>query len=125
MNEIDSRWTFGHFVATRGSTQALEQSMALASGRPDGPRLLLLYGRPGVGKTHLLRAIAQSVRLRSSSFPVVHTTATDLVQAMIAQLRRYRAVDVDQLWPPNAIVTIDDLHVLVRASRRARIRLRA
>ncbi len=112
--------TFDDFFPYRGTTTALKLSRALASGRPDGPRLLLLHGPPGVGKTHLLHAIAQSVRLRSPPIAVVQTTATDLVHEMIALLRRDRAVDVRRLLPPCALVTIDDLHVLARMAATQR-----
>lgn len=48
--------TFGHFKPYRGNEKALDA--AIRFSRTPGPRWLILAGLPGVGKTHLLTAIA-------------------------------------------------------------------
>jgi chromosomal replication initiator protein len=104
--------TFEQFVTTRGAAKALELSTALASGQTDAPRLLLLHGPPGVGKTHLLHSIAHDVNIRRPSIPVVQTSAVELIEEMTARLHRDRTSDLQPRWAPNAVVTIDDLHIL-------------
>ena len=104
--------SFERFVVTRGAIEAVEACRSLASGHADAPRLLLLHGSQGSGKTHLLHSITCAIRDRDPSIPIVETSATDLVQEMTAALRRGKAADLEQLWPQGAMVTIDDLHVL-------------
>lgn len=104
--------SFERFVVTRGAIEAVESCRSLALGRADAPRLLLLHGSQGSGKTHLLHSITCAIRDRDPSMAIVETSATDLVQEMTAALRRGQAADLEQLWPQGALVTIDDLHVL-------------
>jgi chromosomal replication initiator protein len=104
--------SFERFVVTRGAIEAVESCRSLASGHADAPRLLLLHGSSGSGKTHLLHSITSAIRDRDPSIPIVETSATDVVQEMTAALRRGKAADLEQLWPQGAVVTIDDLHVL-------------
>ena len=104
--------TFERFVVTRGAIEAVESCRSLASGHSDAPRLLLLHGSLGSGKTHLLHSITHAIRDRAPSMRIVETTATDLVQEMTAALRRDKPAELELLWPQGALVTIDDLHVL-------------
>lgn len=43
---------------------------------------------------------------------VMQTSATELVEEMIALLRRDLAADRRQFWAATGLVTVDDLHVL-------------
>jgi chromosomal replication initiator protein len=102
--------TFTSFVAADGSLEAVELAQALARSAPSAPRLLLLCGRPGSGKTHLLRAIGHFVSRERPPVPVIQTTAEEVLQRWVAAARRGEALET--LGPPGAVVTIDDLHTL-------------
>ncbi len=90
--------TFERFVVTEASRAALEQALAFASAQ--SPRLLLLTGPPGVGKSHLLRSILRGAE-GASEGSLVYVTAAELVRDLVA------AVPF-----PAGVVAVDDLHVL-------------
>ena len=100
---------FETFVSGSTSAEAAGLSIALAEARPDGVRLLLLCGPPGVGKTHLLGAIVKSARERCPAASIIEISAAALVQRMVAGLK----ADVlrFELAPADWLV-VDDLHVL-------------
>jgi chromosomal replication initiator protein len=103
---------FGTFVPTRGSRGALDACMALASRTVGAPRVLLLHGPPGVGKTHLLHVVHDRFRRRRAAGAIVHTTARELVEEMIDAVRRR---SFDEPWRRCAtarLLLLDDLHVL-------------
>jgi chromosomal replication initiator protein len=52
---------FAGFVSGPGNRLALAAARAFAGGGRGSPRSLLLHGRSGLGKTHLLRAIASEL----------------------------------------------------------------
>ena len=68
--------TFASFVAGPGNRMALEAARAFARGGPRAPALLFLHGGPGLGKTHLLRAVARELTVR----PALHFTGEQFVR---------------------------------------------
>lgn len=108
----DAVHSFGTFIATAAAIEALDLCRALAGTGPDGPRLLLLHGPPGSGKTHLLHAILHALQGREPSVAVLRTSAVECLQNLVAALRLDETADLRRLWPSGGVVTIDDLHVL-------------
>ena len=111
-NEYNPKYTFDSFVV--GDSNAFARNAALAVAEQPGLKYnpLFLWGGPGLGKTHLLHAIAQYV---NESFPhkkVLFVTAerflNDFVDSVNARTanefrRKYRTVDV---------LLIDDIQFL-------------
>lgn len=111
-DEYNPRYTFDSFVV--GDSNAFARNAALAVAEQPGLKYnpLFLWGGPGLGKTHLLHAIAQYV---NESFPhkkVLLVTAerflNDFVESVNARTsnefrRKYRTVDV---------LLIDDIQFL-------------
>lgn len=110
--EYNPRFTFDSFVV--GDSNAFARNAALAVAEQPGLKYnpLFLWGGPGLGKTHLLHAIAQYVM---ESFPhkkILLVTAerflNDFVESVSARTanefrRKYRTVDV---------LLIDDIQFL-------------
>ena len=84
----------------------------MAKEAADAPRLLLLYGPPGVGKTHLLQAILNFSAARRSQASEIHLCADELVQQWIAALKGDPEAALPRRLERSALVAIDDLHVL-------------
>jgi chromosomal replication initiator protein len=57
MDEPCSRYTFENFVVSDSNRVAYEGARAVATRSREAPNPLFIYGRTGLGKTHLLRAI--------------------------------------------------------------------
>jgi chromosomal replication initiation ATPase DnaA len=87
---------FADFVPTGGSRRALAAVRALLED--DGPRLVLLHGPTGVGKSHLLRIAGLQAGERSRG-----TIAADFIRELLDG----RSVRADE-----HLLTVDDLHVL-------------
>ena len=105
------------FVAGPGTRLALAAcgEMAEAVGSTFNP--LVVHGGIGLGKTHLLEGIAQSVSRRHPGARVVHQTAEAFTNGFLESMRtgtlnafrsRYRSADV---------LILDDVHFL--AAKRA------
>lgn len=98
------RYTFERFVV--GSTNrwafTAAQKVAEEPGGPYNP--LFIYGQSGLGKTHLLHAIANRVRKNSPGCRIMYVQSEDFVNELIGNLRRgidmqdfrnkYRQVDL-------------------------------
>ena len=102
--EESDRYTFERFVV--GSTNrwafTAAQKVAEEPGGPYNP--LFIYGQSGLGKTHLLHAIANRVRQNSPGCHIMYVQSEDFVNELIGNLRRgidmqgfrdkYRQVDL-------------------------------
>jgi chromosomal replication initiator protein len=99
--DLHPRYAFETFVIGAANQLACAAAQEVASHPGEQYNPLLLYGGPGLGKTHLLQAIGH--RTRQSGLAVAYVTAERFANEIIEAIRqhstdkfrtRYRAVDV-------------------------------
>jgi chromosomal replication initiator protein len=100
---LDPRFTFDNFVIGKSNelAHAAARRVADADGVPFNP--LYLYGGVGLGKTHLMHAIAHHIRQRRPERRVVYLSAEKFMFQFVRALRfkdtmafkeRFRSIDV-------------------------------
>lgn len=110
---LNERYTFEHFVIGKSNELAAAAAFAVAEspGRTYNP--LFIYGDTGLGKTHLMQAVAHHVLKRSPNTRVLYVGAEQFINEVIEGIhgrtmpdlrRRYRQ-DVD-------LFLVDDVHFL-------------
>jgi chromosomal replication initiator protein len=96
--------TFENFIACHGNAGALQFSLRIAAP-DDSENLLYLYGPPGSGKTHLLKAMGQ-VMSRNRPHPVPYLSCREAfsAQELCSRFAGAEALLVDdlQLLPDEA-----------------------
>jgi chromosomal replication initiator protein len=114
---LSPKYTFEQFVIGRGNRFAHAAALAAAELPGQAYNPLFIYGRPGLGKTHLLHAIGNYVSRFGSGLTVRYTTVegftTEFVQAVRAKdtkefKRSFRGVDV---------LLLDDVQFLADKTR--------
>ncbi len=112
--QLSARYTFKNFVIGKSNelAAAAAQAAAASPGKVYNP--LFLYGQTGLGKTHLMQAIAHEILSKSPElrlcFVATEQFTNELVTAIqtrttAAFRRRYREVD---------LLLVDDVHFLKR-----------
>ena len=101
---FNAKYTFDSFVIGSSNRFAHAAALAVAEAPAQAYNPLFIYGGTGLGKTHLLQAIAQYVAEHSSELSVRYVTSEAFVNDFINSLRdksriegfkhRYRAYDV-------------------------------
>jgi chromosomal replication initiator protein len=97
------KYTFDQFVIGAANQFAHSAALHVAESPAQAYNPLFLYGSPGLGKSHLLGAIADYVRDHSRGLRIQHSTAEAFAAEFIRALQRreldafkdrYRSVDV-------------------------------
>jgi chromosomal replication initiator protein len=101
--ELNPNYTFERFVIGPGNRLAHGAALAVAEAPSEAYNPLFLHGPPGLGKTHLLAAIANYLRDNAPGLSVRYTTAESFTNEFVAALKssgndafkaRYRDIDV-------------------------------
>ena len=110
---LNERYTFDHFVI--GKSNELPAAAAYAVGEAPGRTYnpLFIYGATGLGKTHLMQAIAYAVTKRVPETRVLYIGAEQFLNELIesinnrtmAEFRRRYRTDVD-------LFLVDDVHFI-------------
>ena len=89
-------YTFEKFVVGSSNkfAYAAAQAVAEAPGKPKGYNPLFLYGESGLGKTHLLYAIAHSIHTQYPNYRIVYIKGDAFTNELIAAIREGRQTHI-------------------------------
>lgn len=102
-NGLNPNFTFYNFVSGASNSVAHAASLAVAENPGREYKLLYLYGGVGLGKTHLMHAIAIYILKNNPSARVLYTTSENFINEYINSIKngtpeafrnKYRSLDV-------------------------------
>ncbi len=111
---LDPRFTFDTFVVGKPNEFAhacarrVAEAPAMAGFNP-----LFLYGGVGLGKTHLMHAIAWSLREQNPHLPVAYMSAEKFMYRFIAALRSHNTTEFKTQLRSVQVLMVDDLQFLI------------
>ncbi|MBP0615958.1 chromosomal replication initiator protein DnaA [Jiella sp. KSK16Y-1] len=111
---LDPRYVFDSFVEGSSNRVALAAAKAIAENGPGSVRFnpLFVHASVGLGKTHLLQAIANAAVRRADQPRVVYLTAEYFMWRFAAAIRDNRALDLKETLRGIDILIIDDTQFL-------------
>ena len=105
-----AKYTFDSFVIGSSNRFAHAAALAVAEAPAQAYNPLFIYGSTGLGKTHLLHAVAQYVSEHSSSMSVRYVTSEAFVNDFINSLRdKSRIEGFKQRYRTYDVLLIDDV----------------
>ena len=109
---LDRRFTFENFVVGKPNefAYAAAQRVAEASTAQFNP--LFLYGGVGLGKTHLMHAIAWHIHERTPERAVIYLSAEKFMYRFIRALRERNTVDFKDQFRSVDVLMIDDVQFI-------------
>ncbi|MEM7719213.1 MAG: chromosomal replication initiator protein DnaA [Pseudomonadota bacterium] len=111
---LDSRFTFDSFVVGKPNELAHAAARRVAEGGPATFNPLFLYGGVGLGKTHLMHAIAWELRNRSPELRVVYLSAEQFMYRFVQALRDKDMIAFKQLFRSVDVLMIDDVQFIAK-----------
>jgi chromosomal replication initiator protein len=110
---LNAKYTFANFVVGPSNQLAHAASMAAAGvgGRRHNP--LFICGGTGLGKTHLVHAIAYRIREERPSAHIVYISAERFVNEFVQALQDQRMHDFRRRYREKCdLLLVDDIHFL-------------
>ncbi|MGR3758186.1 MAG: chromosomal replication initiator protein DnaA [Tranquillimonas sp.] len=109
---LDDRFTFDNFVVGKPNELAHAAARRVAEGGDVTFNPLFLYGGVGLGKTHLMHAIAWELRRRRPELRVVYLSAEQFMYRFIQALRERQMLDFKQLFRSVDVLMVDDIQFI-------------
>ncbi|MGC8532163.1 MAG: chromosomal replication initiator protein DnaA [Acidiphilium sp.] len=112
---LDPRFTFETFVVGKPNEFAYACARRVADGQaPAGFNPLFLYGGVGLGKTHLMHAIAWELSHRAArDVTVAYMSAEKFMHRFISALRKQSTLEFKNELRSVDVLMIDDLQFLI------------
>ncbi|MGE4325180.1 MAG: chromosomal replication initiator protein DnaA [Pseudodonghicola sp.] len=109
---LDARFTFDTFVVGKPNELAHAAARRVGEGGPVTFNPLVLYGGVGLGKTHLMHAIAWELRARRPELNVLYLSAEQFMYRFVQALRERKMMDFKHLFRSVDVLMVDDVQFI-------------
>ncbi len=111
-----ARHTFANFVVGEENRYAYAAAKT-AADTPGTYNPLYIYGGTGIGKTHLLQAVANQVLERNSRAIVKYVTCEEFLNNYVDSLRNKRHAEFRSSVRKVDVILVDDVHMLANKTQ--------
>jgi len=109
---LDPKFTFSNFVVGKPNELAHAAAKRVAEGGPVTFNPLFLYGGVGLGKTHLMHAIAWDLQTSRPDLNVVYLSAEQFMYRFVQALRDRKMMDFKELFRSVDVLMVDDVQFI-------------
>lgn len=109
---LNPRFTFDNFIEGASNRMAHAASLAVSTAPGKSYNPLFIYGGVGLGKTHLMQAIAHQILSRSQGVKVKYTSSESFTNELIFSIRNRSTEKFRQKYRDVDVLLIDDIQFL-------------
>ena len=119
-SQIDPQYTFDNFVVGGSNRYLYASAKAVAEDPGNSYNPLFIYGSTGLGKTHIMHAIANYINIHNPSKTVLYSTCEKFTNDLIATIRSGKAYSQDgaqvfrNRYRNVDVLIIDDVQFLAK-----------
>ncbi|MEM1287898.1 MAG: chromosomal replication initiator protein DnaA [Pseudomonadota bacterium] len=109
---LDPKLKFETFIVGKPNELAHAAARRVAEGRDVTFNPLFLYGGVGLGKTHLMHAIAHELTMRHDGLRVLYLSAEQFMYRFVKAIRDHQMMDFKQLFRSVDVLMVDDVQFI-------------
>ena len=110
---LDPKFTFDNFIVGKPHELAYPAAQRVAQSEVVSFNPLFLYGGVGLGKTHLMHAVAWNIKKRNPKKNVVYLTAEKFMYQFIKALRFKNIMSFKEQFRSVDVLMIDDVQFII------------
>ncbi len=110
---LDPKFTFDNFIVGKPNELAYAAAQRVAQSELVSFNPLFLYGGVGLGKTHLMHAVAWNIKKRNPKKNVVYLTAEKFMYQFIKALRFKNIMSFKEQFRSVDVLMIDDVQFII------------
>lgn len=109
---LNERYTFENFIVGSGNELAYAACQAIAAQPGTKYNPLFLYGGVGIGKTHLIQAVGNTVLLNNKHARVVYVSSEQFLQEFVDAVRYKKNTDFADFYRGADVLIVDDIQFI-------------
>ena len=109
---LNPAYTFDNFIVGKPNELAHAAARRVAEGRDVTFNPLFLYGGVGLGKTHLMHAIAWDLRARFPQARILYLSAEQFMYRFVRALREQDTMTFKQIFRSVDVLMVDDVQFI-------------
>ena len=110
--QLSGRYTFAKFVVGRSNELATAAATAVAQAPGKSYNPLFIYGATGLGKTHLMQAIAHEILRSTPACRVMYISTEQFTNDVITSITKRTMHDFRRRYRETDLLLVDDVHFL-------------
>ncbi len=110
--EFNSQYTFDKFVVGSSNQHAFSAARAVADNPADAYNPLFIYGESGLGKTHLLYAIANQIQREHPDYNIVSSRGDQFTNELIDAVRSGKNFEFRDKYRNADLFLMDDIQFI-------------
>ncbi len=109
---LNERYTFDRYVVGANSELAAAACRAVAEQPARMYNPLFIYGGVGLGKTHLMHAVGNSILDRNPHVRVSYVSSEQFTNALVTAIQEGQTADFRRRYRHVDVLLVDDIHFL-------------
>jgi chromosomal replication initiator protein len=110
--DVEGEFTFETFVVGPSNKLAYAASVSVAEHPAQNYNPLFIYGDSGLGKTHLIYAIAHVIRKRDHNAKIAYVKGDDLTNELVEAIRAGKTSDMREKYRQAELLLVDDVQFI-------------